>query len=138
MRPLSKLNQDRIANGLGIIPLEEQEQETFVKYMEILQKSKKILKFTAIPNSTRTPYVWVRAKQIRQWVRAGLPDLFIIYKKNDLKKAVFIEMKRKQGGTVSKDQKEWIKLLNETDGLQAFVAKGFDEAKQILDTLIFK
>lgn len=71
-------------------------------------------------------------------MRAGLPDLFIIYKKNDLKKAVFIEMKRKQGGTVSKEQKEWIKLLNETDGLQAYVAKGFDEAKQILDTLIFK
>lgn len=138
MRPLSKANQERISKGLGIIPLEETEQENFVKYMEILQKSGKICKFTAIPNSTRTPYVSVRAKQIRQWVRAGLPDLFIIYKKNKQKKAVFIEMKRKQGGTVSQEQKEWIHLLNETEGLQAFVAKGFDEAKKILDNLIFK
>jgi len=57
-------------------------------------------------------------------VRAGLPDLFIIYKdKQKKKKAVFIEMKRKQGGTVSQEQKEWIHLINETEGLQAFVAK---------------
>lgn len=54
MRKLSKLNQERIINGLGIIPLEEQEQETFVNYMELLKQTKKVLKFTAIPHETPT------------------------------------------------------------------------------------
>lgn len=138
MRALSKANQVRISKGLWIIPLEETEQVDFIAYIETLKWNSKICKFTAIPNSTRTPYFWVRAKQIKQWLRAWLPDIFIIYKNKKEKKAVFIEMKRKQWWTVSQEQKEWIHLINETEWLQAFIAKWFEEAKQILDNLIYK
>jgi len=57
MRGLSKANIARLEKGLPIIATEEQDQENLVKYMEVLKGNSKICKFTAIPNSTRTPYV---------------------------------------------------------------------------------
>ena len=46
-------------------------------------------------------------------------------------------MKREKGGVVSQEQKDWIQTLNLVEGTRAQVAKGFDEAKEIIDTLIF-
>jgi len=149
---LSKANIKRLEKWKNIIPLEIEEQENFVDYMEILKNMGKVCKFTAIPHETPTKkksvneetwkvsWVWgwtTNLKNTKKWVRAGLPDLFIIYQKLGIKKAVFIEMKRVEGSKVSPEQKEWIKLLNETEGLQAYVANWFQEAKKILDKLIF-
>lgn len=43
-----------------------------------------------------------------------------------------IEMKRRKGGTVSPDQKKWLKILNEA-GIEAVVCRGFDEAKKFVE-----
>ena len=47
---------------------------------------------------------------------------------------VFIEMKRKKGGTISANQKRWLKTLNEA-GVQSVVCKGCDEAIKFIESI---
>ena len=108
-------------------PLEEEEQMALVDYLEI-----RGLKFTAIPNSTFTKSWKQKMKNTRTGLRPGLPDLLVIVKD----KLIFIEMKRVKGGTVSETQKEWIEALSKCEGVNAYVAKGFDEARVIVDNLL--
>jgi hypothetical protein len=60
-------------------------------------------------------------------VRAGLPDLFLIVNN----KPLFIELKRKQGGVVSPEQKEWLEAINKA-GIKAVVCKGAEEALEVI------
>ena len=46
---------------------------------------------------------------------------------------IFIEMKRVKGGVLSQVQKEWLEALNKCNGVSAYVCKGFDEAKIVID-----
>lgn len=102
---------------------EYEEQCAVIKYLELIGA-----KFSAIPNSTYTTSWSQKAKNKASGLRAGLPDLFIIVGK----KAFFIEMKRKSGGVVSKEQKEWIKTINDA-GIPAYVCAGFDEAVKVIN-----
>jgi hypothetical protein len=122
---------------LPIIPSEEVEQANIVAYLELLKNSWKVCEFTAIPNSTYTPYIWVKRKQIRQGLRAWLPDLFIICNtKKLIKKWFFIEMKISKWWVVRENQKKWIELINNTFWLKRFVCNWFIEAKEIIDNYI--
>jgi len=103
---------------------EYQEQCAVVQYLEL-----KKIKFTAIPNSTYTKSWGVKIKNKMSGVRPGLPDLFMII--NCV--GIFIEMKRKKGGVISPEQKQWIDKINDCPGLSAHVCKGFDEAKKVID-----
>jgi len=76
-------------------------------------------KFTAIPNSTYTKSENQKRRNTASGLRRGLPDLLIIV--ND--RLVFVEMKRTKGGVVSKEQKEWIEVLNNI-GIPAQVCRG--------------
>jgi len=102
---------------------EYEEQKIVVKYLELIGA-----KFTAIPNSTYTTSPAQKAMNTAMGLRSGLPDLFIIIKE----KPFFIEMKRKKGGVLSENQKEWIDKINKT-GIKAYVCNGFEEAKEIID-----
>lgn len=102
---------------------EYEEQKVVVQYLELIGA-----KFTAIPNSTYTPSWGQKAMNKAMGVRAGLPDLFIIIKKQPF----FIEMKKKKGGVLSEDQKSWFKAINEA-GIMSYVCNGFNEAKKVID-----
>jgi len=54
-------------------------------------------------------------------VSAGVPDLHVPAW------AFWLEFKRRKGGVVSPEQKEWLEYLN-TIGHKAVVARGMDEA----------
>jgi len=86
-------------------------------------------KFTHIPNETFTKFWSVKIKNRKLGVSKGFPDYAIIVNN----KLIFIEMKRLKGGQVSEHQKEWIDALNLCDGVDVYVCKGFDEAKQIIE-----
>lgn len=58
----------------------------------------------------------------------GFPDLFLYHPTNK-HNGMAIELKADNKGYASKEQKEWIKKLNER-GYYAVVAKGFDQAIQ--------
>jgi len=108
-------------------PDEDWEQQMLVAYLE-----RRHLKFTAIPNSTYTPFFKQHKKNAKMGLRKGLPDLLVIIGK----KLVFIEMKRVAGGVVRPEQREWIDALNQCGGVTAMVCRGFDEAKKAVDGLL--
>ncbi len=64
-------------------------------------------------------------------VKAGFPDLFIVYKN----KIIALELKaenRNRNNAVSDAQVEWIMLLNRA-GIPSQVAFGFDEGREFID-----
>jgi hypothetical protein len=60
----------------------------------------------------------------------GFPDLQIC-EPNEKYHGLFIELKVDKG-VASKEQKEWIKVLNKK-GYYASICKGFDQAKEVID-----
>ena len=109
-------------------PLERHEQAAFVEWLELQG-----LLFTAIPNSTYTTSFAAKRRNHEQGLRKGLPDLVIVIPPeraaSGLGRVVFCELKRRKGGVVSLEQKNWIASLNAVGGtVDAFVAHGADEA----------
>lgn len=108
-------------------PYEEVEQQIFVKWLE-----ENGYIFTAIPNSTYTKSWKQKRKNYSMGLRSGLPDLIVIIPSRGL---VFVEMKRRKGGTIKSNQKKWIEELNKLKGVEAVVAKGADEAIKYIEKL---
>jgi hypothetical protein len=105
---------------------ERQEQELLVRYLEI-----KGYKFSALPLDTFTKSWAVKMKNKAIGVRPGVPDMMIIVKS----KLIFIELKRTKRGVVSDFQKDWLEKLNKCDGISAYVCKGYEEAKNIIESI---
>lgn len=119
-----KLLQNRVkSNFKPKIPTEQDEQERLIEYLDL-----KKCKYSAIPNSTYTKSWKQKNKNKSMWVRAGLPDLFIIVRDH----ALFIEMKRTKWWVVSKFQKEWIEAINKTE-IKAYICYCFEEAREVID-----
>lgn len=113
------------------IASEYEEQSALVEYLELLKSNGKILLFSAVPNNTFTRSWSQKRKQKMEGVRPGVPDLIIVTHNHVL----FLEMKRGHLGKLSEYQKEWLSALPSKKVL-ATVAKGFDEAKKVVDTLL--
>lgn len=108
------------------------------EYLEVLKLQGKVVLFSHVPQETFTKS-WVTKKKNKEMgVRAGVPDMLIVYPD----RVLFLELKRLKGGVLSDAQKAWIEALNAVQipsmaaGHQYVVAKvacGFDEAKEIID-----
>lgn len=98
------------------------------EYLEQMRRLGKIRLFTHIPNETFTTSWNQKIKNKRMGVNRGFPDYIVL---TDTQMVV-IEMKRMAGGTVSKEQKEWIKEFTRL-GIPAKVCKGYDEAVKFLN-----
>lgn len=112
-------------------PTELQEQSMVVQYLEILKNQGKILAYCGLPNNLWTKSWSQKRKQTLEGVKKGFPDMVIVTPT----KVLFLEMKRIKGGVLSPEQKEWIKILPDKT-TSSSVAKGFDEAKIIIDSLL--
>jgi len=110
-----------------LLPTEEQEQIALVDWLEWNK-----IKFTAIPNSTYTTSWNQKRKNKAMGVRSGIPDILCIIKGL----LVFIELKRRKGGSLSKTQKEWIEELNKCSGVLAIECKGADHAIDLLESIL--
>lgn len=104
----------------SIVLSEYQEQVSVVEYLEA-----KGLIYSAIPNSTWTSSMKQKVMNKRMGLRPGLPDMVVALPGTGL---LFIEMKRRKGGVVSRHQKQWIETLNTIPGVEAKVCLGSDEA----------
>ena len=100
------------------IPSEDHEQMMLVQWFRRTYPGVRIF---AIPNGGHR-HPAVAAKLKATGVYSGVPDLFIPEWK------LWIEMKRIKGGTVSIEQKDWIKYLEEV-GYCVKVCKGAEDAK---------
>lgn len=116
-----------------IIDSEYQECLWLVEYLDILKRMGKVKLYSHIPNSTYTQSWAQKTKNRLLGVNKGVPDYFILFPTH----AITVEMKRTKGGVLSPEQKEWIENLNKVN-IRSFVAKGFVEAKVIIDKEIQK
>lgn len=98
-------------------------------YLALLVQMKRVVCYAHIPQETYTKSWGIKMKNKKMGVHAGVPDMLIVYPHIVL----FLELKREKGGTVSAEQKSWIVALQEA-GVEARIAKGWDEAKQIIDS----
>ena len=62
-----------------------------------------------------------------QGVRPGVPDIFLAVPRGGFH-GLYIELKRRKGGSVSEDQRAWIDALNR-QGYRAVVCRGWDAAR---------
>lgn len=113
-----------------LLPTEYDECVALAAYLDTLQTQKKILRYTHIPNETYTKSWHAKMKNKRQGVRPGFPDYVILFPNTIL----FLEMKRKKGGALSQEQKEW--LLDLAKFEEVAICYGFDEAKKLIDSMI--
>jgi hypothetical protein len=107
------------------IPSEDREQMPFVQWFRRTYPDVRIF---AIPNGGHR-HPAVAAKLKATGVSSGVPDLFIPAWK------LWIEMKRVKGGTVSAEQKDWIKYLEEV-GYCVKVCKGAEAAKKQIQAFV--
>lgn len=109
---------------------EEIECVALVEYLELLQAQGKVILFTHTANETYTTSWRQKHRNKALGVRSGIPDYVVVTKD----KVLFIEMKRKKGGVVSKTQKEWLAHLGGKETV-AVVCNGFDEAREFLESV---
>ena len=107
-------------------PLESEEQKEFASWCNA-----KGLLWVHIPNE-RKATVAVMSELAKQGVMKGFPDNFIAEPRGKYH-GLFIELKRTKNSTSrkGKEQREWIKALNEK-GYKAEFAFGAEEAKRIV------
>ncbi len=133
-------------------PLEHDEQVAVVQWLETenelahLFKTRNLppLLYSAIANGHYQQSIKQQRKLKAEGMNSGVPDLLVIVpperSKLGIRLMVWIEMKRREGASVSASQHEWIEAINALDGgnVGAFVCYGSDEAIALLKDLIVK
>ena len=108
------------------VPTELQEQKAFIRWLQL-----KGIAYFAIPNgSKRTRWQAQQAKA--EGMVAGAPDLAVILPRGV---TVWIEMKRRKGGTQTQSQKQMQERL-EACGHLYHVCRGWEEAKAFVNNVI--
>lgn len=110
------------------LPTESEEQILFVEWLMI-----KGIKFSASANGGSRNFLEA-IKLKKMGVSPGFPDIEIPLPSKGYH-GLYIELKRREGGVLSEHQKKWISYLNDKHYL-AKVAKGFEEAKKIVEDYI--
>lgn len=117
--------------GIDLIPKEEDEQIAFVSWCRL---NNIICHHCANEVGGSTRALKLRAiKAKKMGTSKGFPDLLVfvpikgINHRIDAWQALAIEMKRKKHSSTSKEQKEWLKIL-ELSGIPSRVCKGAEEA----------
>ena len=109
------------------LPSEHAEQVTLIDWMEVHHPDVRIF---AIPNGGKRGKLEAMRLQA-EGVSPGVPDLMIPTPRGHYH-GLFVEMKRTKGGSVSKEQKDWIAYL-QAQGYRAIVCRGFEESKREIE-----
>lgn len=115
-------------------PTEDWEQTMLAKYLDLLFRDGKV-KWTHPPNGGNRDKV-TAARLKTHGVKKGVPDVLIFGAPPNYPEApgVAIELKRREGGQTSKEQKDWLEHL-ENQGWCCSVCKGWEEARIYLQEL---
>lgn len=114
---------------------EDLEQIKFILYL-----SKNNIKFHYFAGSTWTPSYMQVKKNMLMGQSKGFPDLIVylpeLQNNTNRNIIIIVEMKKVKGGTVSKEQKEWIECLNKVVDVECIVARGSKEAIDFISQFI--
>ena len=111
-------------------PTEEQEQAAVFEWAMLMEKQlPELALLYHCPNGeARHPAVASKLKKLG--VKAGVPDLFLPVARGGWH-GLYVELKRKKGGRLSEDQKQWLEALTAEKYL-ALRANGAEEACDII------
>lgn len=110
---------------------ESESQKQFFQWFKLVQPkiANNILCFSIPNGGARNAVTGARLKA--EGCLAGVPDAFLAAARCG-KHGLFIEFKKKNGGTLSKSQRDVFPLL-EAAGYGVVVCRGFDEARQAVE-----
>ena len=112
-------------------PKEEEEQKALINYCNYMASKYSGLDLIyAIPNGGSRNSIEARNLKLTG-VKAGVPDLFLPVARKG-KHGLYIEMKRREGGRLSNNQKWWLEKLSK-QGYETAVCKGLDEAISVIE-----
>ena len=112
------------------IPTEEIEQAALFEWAEWMKSEyPELALMYHIPNGG-SRHKAEAAKLKRQGVRPGVPDICLPVPRGRYH-GLYIEMKRVEGGRVSKDQKLWLTALA-GQGYKCYVCFGCEDAKKVI------
>ena len=111
-------------------PSEEEEQAAVMEWAMLMERQyPELALLFHIPNGAdRHPAVAAKLK--RQGVKAGVPDLFLPVARGGWH-GLWVEMKRRKGGKVSAEQRQWLQELT-YQHYYATVAQGAEEACDVI------
>jgi hypothetical protein len=112
------------------VPTEAQEQRALFEWASFnFGRYPELLLLYHIPNGGSRNAI--EAKNLKaQGVKPGVPDVCLPVARGE-HSALYIEMKRREGGHLSEVQRDWIALLNRV-GNKAVVCKGWEEARDAI------
>lgn len=114
----------------ALVPTERAEQVTVVVWARWESCRTPALRWLyAVPNGGHRVRA-VAARLQEEGVRPGVPDLVLPVARHGYH-GLYIEMKRRKRGTVSKEQTKWLNALR-SEGYRAEVCAGADEAIAVL------
>ena len=131
---LPKKHQKKSGSKKVYCPLEEKEQETIAQYLDI-----KKFCWIHVPNGGNRDVI-TGAKLKRQGVKAGFPDIQIFdapISEGKKYRGLIIELKRREGGRLRENQKEWIEELRARNWL-CYVAHGAMDGIEFIEGLEFE
>lgn len=128
-----------MVNRATVVPKEDDEQMAFVQWCRLKGI---IVHHSGNEIGGSTAAVKVRAiKMKRMGTSKGFPDLLVFIPiigttgEPDAYQPLAIEMKRTKGSTTSKEQKEWLKVL-EMAGIPGAICKGCNAAIEFVEKTI--
>lgn len=123
----------------AVVPTEEEEQIAFVQWCRLKGI---ICHHSGNEIGGSTPAMKARAIKMKKLgTSKGFPDLLLFIPivgatgEPDAYQPVAIEMKRTKGSTTSKEQKEWLNIL-ELTGIPCAICKGAEEAISFVERVI--
>lgn len=114
---------------MNLIPSEHQEQIDLIKWCDSHSDPRIHLIYSHL-NGLRTN-IGAAIKAKAAGARRGIPDLFLPVPINEFH-GLYIELKRVKGGSLSKEQKEWMLLLT-NQGYKSVRCNGSEAAKVAIE-----
>lgn len=122
--------KDMMPKDLRMLPTEAEEQATLLNWCRMQEgRHPELGLLFHIPNGGKRGKA--EAARFRaEGVKAGIPDLMLPVARGG-KHGLFLELKRKAGGRVRPEQKDWMDKLKE-QGYEAQVCRGWEGAAEAL------
>lgn len=111
------------------VPTEHEEAKALVHWMQVKHPTLEPLLIHLVNEGKRSVVEGARKK--KEGMRKGIPDYLFAYPSQPYH-GLFIELKRRQGGRVSKEQHEYLAYLASV-GYRVEVAKGWEEAAAAIE-----
>ena len=121
-------------SSLGPAATESMEQQCLMKWTHYnLGRWPQLRLLYHIPNEGRRSQT-TGGRLKAEGMKRGVPDLCLPVAKGGWH-ALYIELKRRDGGRVSQEQKEWLDALAEA-GNRAVICRGWEEAAQEIEAYL--